>query len=87
MPTEVDMDMNSNFYPEYFEWRIGSGAEFKRYHCIFDEESGCLDITKPHEHVVIQSWVIRGPRGHIANGIAVQTEVGWKWGCLSKYLS
>jgi hypothetical protein len=78
---------NSNFYSEYFKWRTGNGEGYTKYHCIFDEATSCLDITKPHEHKVLQSWEIKGPRGHIAKGIAIQTEAGWKWGCLKKYLS
>lgn len=84
---DARMNKHHNFYPEYFSWRTGQDLGYTKYHCIFDEELGRFDITKPHEHNVIQSWQIKGPQGHIANGIAVQTEVGWHWGSLPKYLS
>jgi hypothetical protein len=50
------------------------------YECCFDEENNEYNISKPHKHVIIRMHHVKAP-GFMYNGIAIMTEVGWKFGC------
>jgi hypothetical protein len=77
---EVEME-----HEEIMRFRVGEPLPFKVYHCIFDENKGVHDLSNPHDHEVIEAWKLDAP-GYVFNGIAIKTEVGWKYGCLENYL-
>ena len=57
---------------EYYGYKC-SGLTF--YNCIFDETNERYDITKPHKHKVVQSWLARRG-GDVRDGVCYEMENG-----------